>query len=303
MEMEGAWTAQVGTENGYKYNNKELNEDFGLGLYDYGARWYDPAIGRWGQVDPLAEKYLGYSPFNYTLNNPIRFIDPDGMRVDPSELVNSGNQELIDAFNLFARSEAGIGLLSKFAQKGQTIGGHTFEEDGEYHSQGLDLTYNAWSGNSSDAEGNKTSFGANGVTRLTETKGGRLSIDIFINSELNSSSNEPASAFEDNPNSTNRAEYVNSRMGTIFHETSIHATSDAADFTQNCKLDCSNIPDHFGLNVELPQNRAKIQHMDAKKPGSNFNTQIVPAIISISKKNGSRSSNTEIKSSMLNFQN
>ena len=80
--MEGAWAAQVGTENGYQYNGKELNEDFGLGLYDYGARWYDPAIGRWGQVDPLADNYFSISPYAYVANNPLIFIDPDGMRID-----------------------------------------------------------------------------------------------------------------------------------------------------------------------------------------------------------------------------
>ena len=69
----------MGTENGYKYNNKELNEDFGLGLYDYGARWYDAAIGRWGQVDPLAEKKWGLTPYRYSFNNPVLFIDPDGL--------------------------------------------------------------------------------------------------------------------------------------------------------------------------------------------------------------------------------
>ena len=64
------------------YNGKELNTDFDLNWLDYGARYYDPTIARWGQVDPLADSYTPYSPYNYTLNNPILFIDPDGRSVD-----------------------------------------------------------------------------------------------------------------------------------------------------------------------------------------------------------------------------
>ena len=74
----------------YKYNGKELDAKKGLNWYDYGARYYDATLGRWLVVDPLAEKYYGYGPYAYCLNNPVKFIDSDGRRVRPSNPVRRG---------------------------------------------------------------------------------------------------------------------------------------------------------------------------------------------------------------------
>ncbi len=66
----------------YKYNGKEFQDELGLNMYDYGARFYDPATARWYTPDALAEKYYDQSTYTYALNNPIIYVDPDGNQVE-----------------------------------------------------------------------------------------------------------------------------------------------------------------------------------------------------------------------------
>ena len=87
--------------NKYLYNGKEKQDDLlgtgntALDWYDYGARFYDPQIGRWISFDPLATKYYSSSPYCYVADNPIMYIDPNG-----KEIKIAGNRDYrIATFN------------------------------------------------------------------------------------------------------------------------------------------------------------------------------------------------------------
>ena len=89
-ETAGGW------QSPYYFNAKELDEE--TGLYYYGARYLDPAGARWLSADPMLEKYVGMSPYNYCAGNPVKLVDPSGRELlEVDELTKSS--ERIKEFN------------------------------------------------------------------------------------------------------------------------------------------------------------------------------------------------------------
>ena len=89
-----------GTAQNYKYNGKELQHELSWNVEDYGARQYNPVIGRWLQVDPKADKYAGLSIYNFVADNPLNNIDQDGREIKP--LTSGDISTLRSTFNQYS---------------------------------------------------------------------------------------------------------------------------------------------------------------------------------------------------------
>ena len=114
-------------QNRYKFNKgTELNSDFDLSFYETECRLYDPQIGRFWQIDELAESSWEWSPYTFALNNPIDFNDPLGLDPEPAE--NGGKvKELSEVVvvsipkGFWARQRLYYDIMDQLNRRGATI--------------------------------------------------------------------------------------------------------------------------------------------------------------------------------------
>jgi RHS repeat-associated protein len=109
----------VATDQPFKYTGKPFDNEGGIGLYYYGARYYAPELGRFTAVDPLASKYPGLSPYVYCANNPMKFVDPDGRQILDEERKSQEERQETDQMN----PQVVINQNDKAQQMGKAIAG------------------------------------------------------------------------------------------------------------------------------------------------------------------------------------
>ena len=255
----------------YKYNGKELDTKNGLNWYDYGARQYDVAIGRWNAVDPMAEKYYWISPYTYCAGNPLKYIDLKGDSISVADLYAKDKQgELInpnqvEVFEFLMNTKEGKALLGNYAAKGQTIAGVSFNKDGEFHRQGINISFGT--GVRDRSVSGTTTFSLDDKN---------LNIQVLVG------------------NSSDKSDLLD----TFVHEIAIHADQNSVDFSDDRKMNNSNA---YPALRKMNGSRGYTQHWQERNVNRAMERVGVPIIQQYYKSNGVLKPKSAILKSVYGF--
>ena len=205
----------------------------------------------------MSAKYPSLSPYVYCANNPVKLVDPSGEEIDVSAIYQKKNdgsykyQSVVKAFEFFAKTKIGQNFLSRYAKKGQTIAGHTYEQDGYYHSKGIDIRFIC-------DDDKLWASGASGST-ISDIENGRMKTEINLS---NTSENYGGAG---------------NVLEALCHELFIHAYQDAKDYLDDRKLDNSQLNPYFRQFTKTHSISA-IQHQQEATYNNMMNSYALPIL-------------------------
>ena len=221
----GGIIADISTNQGlqrHKYNGKEYDRMYGLNLYDYGARHYDPATLAWTAMDPLAEKYYPITPYGYCHSNPVMYVDENGdstrVYTETNSLghtwmsIGEGNDIIVYSYGRYNGTDKG--------QKGKSSGTNLS------NGQGVLLRFTGKEAKNYLADKNKDGMSTFVITDVSDNYIQNLVDKLFFSS----------SKLPDNPQSK------------YYKSTSAHIIDNYILWNNNCTTFVSDVINNAGSN-------------------------------------------------------